>query len=166
MKTIQINGKEYKLEYSFKAAEVKSVVQKMFNMLSGGYIIKHTQLGVSSDVASTASAMIDGTSEMISEIPHVCKDSFYAGLLENNPVSYEESEKLMKEYMKEHKLSFNKLYKEIQSTMEDDGFFDLTGITEMLEEMNKSLETEAEQQTEKKQPKVPQDHQKKSTSTK
>ena len=42
---------------------------------------------------------------------------------------------------------------------------DLTGITEMLEEMNRTIEGETEE-TPRKAPKVPQDHQKKSTSTK
>lgn len=165
MKTIQIAGKEYTLEYAFEAAEYKSVVQKMFNALSGGYIFKHAQIGENGEQNNSAEAMIDGTAELVSEIPHICKDAFYAGLLEHNPVSMEEAVNLMKIYMKENKLSFNKLYREIQTIMEDDGFFDLTGITEMLEEMNKTIEGETEE-TPKKTPKVPQDHKKKSTSTK
>lgn len=164
MKTIQISGNEYTLEFSFAAAEHKSIVQKMFNALSGGYIFKHAQIGANGDQSNSAEAMIDGTAELVSEIPHICKDAFYAGLLEHNPVSMEESSNLMKTYMKENKLSFNKLYREIQTIMEDDGFFDLTGITEMLEEMNKTIESETEE-TPRKAPKVPQDHQKK-TSTK
>lgn len=165
MKTIQIAGNEYTLEFSFAAAEHKSIVQKMFNALSGGYIFKHAQIGANGDQSNSAEAMIDGTAELVSEIPHICKDAFYAGLLEHNPVSMEESSNLMKAYMKENKLSFNKLYREIQTIMEDDGFFDLTGITEMLEEMNKTVEGEMEE-TPKKAPKVPQDHQRKSTSMK
>lgn len=165
MKTIQISGNEYTLEFSFAAAEHKSIVQKMFNALSGGYIFKHAQIGANGDQSNSAEAMIDGTAELVSEIPHICKDAFYAGLLEHNPVSMEESSNLMKAYMKENKLSFNKLYREIQTIMEDDGFFDLTGIKEMLEEMNKTIEAETEE-TPEKAPKVPQDHQKKSTSTK
>lgn len=165
MKTIQISGNEYTLEFSFAAAEHKSIVQKMFNALSGGYIFKHAQIGANGDQSNLAEATIDGTAELVSEIPHICKDAFYAGLLEHNPVSMEESSNLMKTYMKENKLSFNKLYREIKTIMEDDGFFDLTGITEMLEEMNKTVEGETEEKP-KKAPKVPQDHQKKSTSTK
>lgn len=165
MKTIQIAKNEYTLEFSFAAAEHKSIVQKMFNALSGGYIFKHAQIGQNGEQNNSAEAMIDGTAELVSEIPHICKDAFYAGLLEHNPVSMEESANLMKTYMKENKLSFNKLYREIQTIMEDDGFFDLTGIKEMLEEMNKTIEGETGE-TPKKAPKVPQDHQKKSTSTK
>ena len=162
MKTIQISGKEYKLEYSFEAAEYRSVVQKMFNALSGGYILKHANLKGGWQ-ENAAEAMLDGTAELISEIPHICVDAFYAGLLENNPVSMDEAKALMKSYMKENKLSFNGLYKEIQEAMEDDGFFDLTGLREMLEEMNQAMEGEAPKK--KRASKKPQDHQKKSTST-
>ena len=160
MKIIQIAGNEYTLEFSFAAAEHKSIVQKMFNALSGGYIFKHAQIGANGDQSNSAEAMIDGTAELVSEIPHICKDAFYAGLLEHNPVSMEESSNLMKTYMKENKLSFNKLYREIQTIMEDDGFFDLTGITEMLEEMNKTIAGETKD-TPKKATKIPKYHEKK-----
>ena len=163
MKTIQISGKEYKLEYSFEAAEYRSVVQKMFNALSGGYILKHANLNGNAGQENAAEAMLDGTAELISEIPHICVDAFYAGLLENNPVSMDEAKALMKSYMKENKLSFNGLYREIQEAMEDDGFFDLTGLREMLEEMNQAMT--GEETKKKRTPKKPQDHQKKSTST-
>lgn len=163
MKTIQIGNEEFKLEYSFEAAENRDVVQKMFNALSMSYIGKRLDLEGENSKTEVAAAMIDGTAELVSEIPHICVDAFYAGLLENNPVSREESKNLMKQYMKEKKLSFNKLYTEIKECMEDDGFFDLTGLTEMVAQMNGAEESE------KKAPKTPQDHKPKevkSTSTK
>jgi hypothetical protein len=43
--------------------------------------------------------------------------------------------------------------------MEDDGFFELSGLMAMLETMNQTEEK-------KKTPKTPQDHKKKSTGTK
>ena len=101
------------------------------------------------------------TADLVSDMPFICKDAFYAGLLEHHNVSVSESKELMKQYMKENGLSFKGLYEQIKETMEDDGFFDLTGLTEMVAEMNNSEETE-----EKKKPKKPQDHKPKSTSTK
>ena len=60
--------------------------------------------------------------------------------------------------MKENKINFRKLFDDIKACMEDDGFFELSGLMAMLETMN---------QTEnKKTPKTPQDHKKKSTGTK
>lgn len=163
MKTITVENKEYTLEYTFEAAEHKQLVQKMFNVLSGAYLVKNggTIKEDENAEATAASVMIDGVSEMVSEIPHICITAFYAGLLENNPVSAEEAKAAMKSYMKENKISYRKLFEEIKQCMEDDGFFDLSGLTEMLNEMNQSIEEQA-----KKTPKQPQDHKKKSTSTK
>lgn len=159
MKTLVINGNEYKLEYTFEASEHKDTVQKMFKVLSGAYLM---QKGVAIEGAeetskeAMVSAMIDGTAEMVADVPHIVKSAFYAGLLEHNPKSEEESYLLMKEYMKENKISYRKLFEDIKECMEDDGFFDLSGLTEMLQEMNG---------TSKKAKKTPQDH-KKPTSTK
>lgn len=161
MKTIQIGNEQYTLEYGFEAAENKVVVQRMFNALSMSYIGKRLDLDGDNSKLDVAAAMIDGTADLVSDMPFICKDAFYAGLLEHHNVSVSESKELMKQYMKENGLSFKGLYEQIKETMEDDGFFDLTGLTEMVAEMNNSEETE-----EKKQPKKPQDHKPKSTSTK
>lgn len=164
MKTIQIGNKDYVLEFTFEAAGYKPIVQKMFNALSGSYIFKRLDMSNEENKTQMAVAMADGTADLVSEIPHICMEAFYAGLLENNPVSLEESKNLMKEYMKANKLSFRGLYNEIKSIMEDDGFFDLAGLTEALEEMNKAMEN-GEEKPKKRVPKTPQDH-KKSTSGK
>lgn len=154
MKTIKIGEKEYTLEFTFEAAECKNVVQSMFNIMSGSYFIRN---GLQKKNAATA--MIDGTVDMVADIPTIARNAFYAGLLEHNPVSEDEAKTLMKQYMRENVLSFAKLYEELKQCMEDDGFFDLSGITEMIRQMNESAEQEI--QTVKK----PQDHKKKSTST-
>lgn len=161
MLILKIGEKDYTLEYSFKAAEHNETVQKMFNVVSGAYLIKRANV-VDENKEQMAMAMIDGTAEMVSDIPHIVKTAFYSGLLENHNVSEEEAYDLMKQYMKENKISFKKLFDDIKTCMEDDGFFDLSGLTEMMEEMNKSME----EQTKKKTPKTPQDHKKKSTGTK
>ena len=106
----------------------------------------------------TSEDMIDGSGNMIAELPHICVTAFYAGLLENNPVPQDEAKTLMKAYMKENKLSFKMLYEELRQCMEDDGFFDLSGLREMSESMNEEME--------EKITKIPQDHRKKQTGTK
>ena len=60
--------------------------------------------------------------------------------------------------MKENKLSFKKMYEELRQCMEDDGFFELSGLTDMLNSMNETGE--------EKIAKIPQDHRKKQTGTK
>lgn len=160
MKVLNIGGKEYKMEFTFEAAECKDLVQKMFNLLSGAYIFKH----VKENEQNTSMAMIDGTAEMISEIPHICKIAFYAGFLENQNshgiITEESANDLMRSYMKETKISYSKLHEMIKEWMEEDGFFDLSGLTDMIQKLNESAEEQQET------PKQPQDHKKKSTSTK
>ena len=161
MKTIQIGNEQYKLKFGFDAAENKDVVQRMFNALSMSYIGKRLDLDGNNSKVEVAAAMIDGTADLVSDMPFICRDAFYAGLLEyHKGITVDESKELMKQYMTENKLSFKGLYEEIKEMMEDDGFFDLTGLTEMVAEMNQT-----EEKT-KRQVKKPQDHQKKSTSTK
>lgn len=158
MKIITINGTEYTLEYSFMAAEHNQTVQKMFDVLSGTYIFKKAgDVEKLSNEKATA-AMIDGTGELVADIPHIVKMAFYSGLLEHHNVSESEAYELMKTYMKENKFSFRKLFEDIKDCMSDDGFFDLSGLTEMIAEMN---ETPAP----KKKTKTPQDHKKKQIGT-
>lgn len=135
MKTITVNEKEYKLEFAFEAAEYKDIVQKMFDVLSGAYVIKRAS------ESNESEALIGGVSEMVSEIPQICSTAFYAGLLENNPLQKDDSKKLMRDYMKENKLGYSDLYEELRKCMEDDGFFDLSGINGMLKEMNLGIQT-------------------------
>lgn len=154
MKTITVDNKDYKLEFTFDAAECRDLIQKMFNLRSGAYIVKNAKAsdlenGNYENVA-TVGSIIDGTSEMAAEIPHVCIIAFYAGLLENNPLSKEDAKALMKAYMKENKLSFRALYDELNEIMESDGFFDLSGLTEMLRQMNSEEEEETSENKEKK----------------
>lgn len=156
MKTITVNGKELKLEYSFEAAENRNVVQKMFCLISGAYMFKKIDNPEASEIEMTY-ALFDGSAEMLSEVPHICRDAFYAGLLENNPVSENEAKNLMKQYMKVNKLSFLKLYEEISKIMQDDGFFELSGIKEMVEHMDEAAK-DGEQANQK-------DHKPKQTST-
>ncbi len=154
MKILTIGGKEYKLEYSFEAAEHKDTVQKMFNVVSGAYLAKSGITGVDEEnKEEIAGAMVNGISEMVADIPHIVKTAFYSGLLENNPVSEEEAHSLMKQYMKENKISYSKLFDDIKECMESDGFFDLSGLTDMMRKMDGQTEQKA-----KKPRKVPQDH--------
>lgn len=155
-----INENEYTLEYSFGAAEHKDTVQKMFNVLSGAYLVNGIGAVDSGAQAKEIAmvAMLKGTSDMVSDIPSIVKTCFYSGLLENNPVSEKEAYELMKQYMKENKISFKKLFEDIKKCMEDDGFFDLSGLTEMMKEMAENAAQAIK--------KIPQDHKKKSTSTK
>lgn len=135
MKLLNIDGKEYKLEYSFEAAEYKDVVQKMFNVLSGAYYVLKNSAGADDEISAKV-GVITGITEMVADIPGIVKTAFYAGLLEHHNVSHEDAKNLMRKYLTENKISYNKLFEEIKICMEDDGFFDLSGINEMIAQMN------------------------------
>lgn len=115
MKKISINEKQYVLEYSFKAVEHQDVLQEVADVLFGRHML--------SDVAT-----------VMSDIPHVVKRVFYAGLTENQAISEMESYELMKQYLKENKCSFNQLFELIIQCMEDDGFFQSSERKESNEE--------------------------------
>lgn len=145
--TININGENYDLEFTFAAADEKGLVQSMFKVVSGAYMFNSKE-----NADSMAVAMIDGVAEMVADLPHICKQAFFAGLKEHNPdVTYDGAVDLMKAYMKENKLSFNAMYQLLKTQMEEDGFFDLTGITEMLEQMGQKSKKDQKQAV--KQPK-------------
>lgn len=158
MLTIKVNEEEYKLEFGFEAAENKDVVQKMFKILTGSYLLADESPEDEKEL--TLGAMFNGTANMVADIPHICISAFHAGLQENNPMGLNESKTLMKLYMKENGLTFHTLYEELKKCMEDDGFFDLSGLTAMVNQMMGT-----EQKPKAKPKKVPQDHLKKSTST-
>lgn len=140
MMNITVDGKEYKIEFTFEAAECNSLIQKMFNVMSGAYLVKHNSINDLENAENSAAAMIDGASEMIADIPHICITAFYAGLLENNPLPQENAKQLMRAYMKENKLNYKTLYEQMRDCMEKDGFFELSGLTAMLQEMNGAQE--------------------------
>ena len=151
MKKITINGKEYTLEYSFDAAEDRDCVQAMFKILSGAYVARRAVVVDKNDSIGAGSAIIDGMSDQVTEIPHVVNVAFSAGLLENHEgITKEESKKLLRTYMKETKTSYMGMYELIRDCMEEDGFFDLSGLTEMIQAMNNAAMEKTEKITKKK----------------
>lgn len=152
---INANGKEYKVEFSFGAAECESIVQKMFAIASGSYLMAETDKNV-------AQATFDGLTNMVSDIPKICITAIYAGCIDNNPVTMDEAKELTRVYIKEKrkadkKYGYKNLFEEVKKAMEDDDFFDLSGITAMIEEMSQNIE----KMNNPKPTVVPQDHKKK-----
>ena len=90
MRILTIGGKEYQIEFSFDAAEYKACVDKVFKVVSGGYIMKRGITGEEGK-AEMAEAMMDGTADMFSDMASLSITCSYAGLLENNPVEDEKA---------------------------------------------------------------------------
>lgn len=119
---------QYKKQFGFDAAEHKNTVQKMFKVKSGAYMVEE---GISVDGTPTASGIINGTASMVGDIPGIVKSAFFAGLLEHHDMPEEDAHELLKDYMRENKLSFRDVFMELTECMETDGFFELAGITAM-----------------------------------
>lgn len=165
MKILTIGGKEYKVEFSFEAAEYKDCVDRVFKVVSGSYIMKNGP-SEEGEKISIAAAVMNGTSDMVSDIPKVAIVALYAGLLENNPVESEQAAKtLFKQFVKENpddeRASFWGMYNFLRDCMEEDGFFKLTGMDKVIGKLNEAAEDQKS-----KSGKTPQDHKRKSTSTK
>ena len=174
MRLLTIGGNEYKVEFSFEAAEYKDCVDKVFKVVSGGYIMKRGITG-KEDKSEMATAMMDGTADMFSDMASLSITCLYAGLLENNPVEDEKAARaLFKQFVKENpddeRATFPGMYEFLKKCMEEDGFFKLTGLDKYLKDMSEAMEKaakEAEKETERSTlPKVPTDRKRKSTSTK
>lgn len=136
MKIITIGEKDYKLEYSFEAVEYKELVKRVFKRISG---LEFTENAKDMEAVKT-SEFYDGMVNALSDTPNLCRIMFYGGLLENNPVSKEEAKALMKQYMKDNKLSYIDMFNEMRDCMEDDGFFDLSGITGLMSNAAEAME--------------------------
>jgi hypothetical protein len=152
MKTIKIGNEDYILEFSFRAAMEQEVVQMMFDILVSADILKS-----SAESETEAAGVLNGMAKMASSIPMVATKAFYAGLLEHHEnISRKEANDLMIEYMKQENISFRKIYVMVTDCMEDDGFFNKSGLTEMVEELASSIdenleaETKTEMETKKK----------------
>lgn len=73
MKEITVNGNDYKLEFSFEAAERKDFVSMMFRIVSGAALLEDA-----ADMENpTPKDMINGTINMVSDISHICRTGFF-----------------------------------------------------------------------------------------
>lgn len=165
MKTIKINGEDYTLEYTFEAAMESDVVQMEFDILTGSALAKEAETSGGNEIT----AMLGAMSKSISTIPSFVSKAFYAGLKAHHDVDKSDSDKLLRAYMKENKLSFPKVNEMIQTCMVDDDFFEVSGLMEMIGMLTESVEEavdEIEKEQKPKTPKTPQDHKKPQTKTK
>ena len=144
-KVINIDGVDYKLEFSIEASLYHDCIEQITNFM---YTIDSA--GNTNDL----SGLISG----ISNLPMTAVTCFYAGLMEHHGVdgdglvtSIGIAKKLAASLIKSEDSEIKNWYDLFNLCIEqmgEDGFFDLIGLTEMTS-------------TEKKAPKVPQDHKRK-----
>ena len=139
MLKLTIGGKEYTFEFSIEASMYNECTENITELF-----MKIAEAENNQDLKTMLSS--------VSNIPNVAMTMTYAGLLENHgPLGdgsvkcMYDAKKIVKQYMHEHKEDgegdFFSLMNKMVSCMEDDGFFELTGL--------KKLMTEAETEVEK-----------------
>lgn len=161
---VLINGKERIIEFTFEAAE-SELLQTVFDYFSGAYMFKGIRDSGSELEQKVAQmdAMISG----ISAVPRMAIDLFYMGLLEHHGpcgdttqdiLSRDDAKMLYKAFCKENpdnEMSTQSgLFEVLKKQMEEDGFFKRIGLEQMMEQMKPEEEP---------QPKISQEHKKKST---
>lgn len=148
MKIINISGKDYKIEFTIEASLYSECTEKVASLLT-----RLNEAESKDDIYT----LISG----ISDVPGTVLTMFHAGLMEHHGedgdksvLSKKDSKSLMKQYIAEHKDeesgTFFGIMSEMIEIMTDDGFFDLIGLSQAFTQ-------------EKKEPKKPQDHKKKTT---
>lgn len=147
MKKILINGKEYTLKFGFGACKNNKCIRDMFKMLTTSYFFKGQMEGKNS-----LEIVLDGTSNMVSEIPDTTINAWYVGLKDGMKkemeITEDIAEDLLETYMKDHKCNFRTVFEMLKECMEDDGFFVQTGIEDMIKELNEDIKDQTENQTE------------------
>lgn len=143
MKELKIGNKVYKIEYTIEASLCNECTEKVTNLMTG-FAVAETEDAKKQFIST------------IADIPQTTLSMFFAGLLEHHGedadksvCSKDDAKKLLKQYLSENKSSFYELMEVLIEEMGEDGFFDLIGLTKMMEK------------AQTKEPKKPQDHKKK-----
>lgn len=149
MRVLKIGNEEYTFKFSIEASLYNECAEKITSIL----------FGMAGADGKEAKKEFIST---ISNIPQTALHMFHAGLLEYHNLTFDDSKKLIAQYIKEHKNdetgSFYGIMEMLIEDMSNDGFFELIGLDKMISNM----EVQAEKLMSKnKEAKTPQDHKKK-----
>ena len=147
MKKIKIGDKEYTFEFTIEASLFNECTEKLTN-----FITDINEAQNKNDLKQVFAS--------ISDIPQTALTMFYAGLLEHHGedgdgtvLSKKDAKKLIKEYFAENKdnekSDFYSILTEMFECMNDDGFFEIVGLTKMYKEGQKTQEVPQINQTKK-----------------
>lgn len=136
MREIKIKGKPYIIKFTHKAAKCQNCVQRVFELATGAIAMG----SLPTDREPTLADMINATSAQVAMIPALCDTMMYAGLKAENPVATEEEAgDLLIEYMEETGKGYVEIFESFKECMEEDGFFKIAGIEEMVKNMSESI---------------------------
>ena len=152
MRELKINGKIYILKFTHKAAKCQKCVQKVFELLTGASVMR----GMDNREEPTLAGMLTGVAYQVGEIPSLCDTLMYAGLKAENPVdTEEEAGDLLISYMEETGKDYAEIFESLKECMEEDGFFKISGIDKMIQNMNNAMNEEVPEEKTEEEPKKP-----------
>lgn len=148
MLKLTIGEKEYTFEFSIEASMYKDCTEKVTELF-----MNIMEAEGSKDIKTMLSSVTD--------IPNVAMTAIYAGLLENHgPLGdgsvkcMADAKEIIKQYMREHKEDgegdFFTLINKMVACMEDDGFFELTGLKKLMMEAEAEVEKAPKKKATKK----------------
>lgn len=149
---LKVGREEYNIEFTFEASLCGECTEKVIS-----FMLSIPENGTKEEIKDFVASFGD--------IPMTTLTMFYAGLLENHGedgdgtvLSKKDAKAILKRYLEENKDNesgnFYAVMEMLIDQMGNDGFFDRIGLTQIM-----SAKPE-------KQPKTPQDHKKKTTTTK
>lgn len=143
MRTLTIGNVDYTIEFSIEASLHKDCTEKVTSLMA-------------SVSEATSKEDIKGMISSMADIPQTTLHMFHAGLLEHqNNWDMSKTKAVIKQYLKERKGqedgNYYSLMEFLIEDMANDGFFEMIGLDKMF------------QTEQKKEPKKPQDHKKKSS---
>lgn len=149
MLVLKIGEKEYKIEYSIEASLATDCVEQITN----------TVCGLNNSLNKNPILLLLGG---VKNKPKTALAMLYSGLLEHHGTASgdgsitceNDAKKLMKQYFSEHKDdgagNYHALYSLLIGQMEDDGFFDLIGLEQTMNDITELVEKIKEVQTKNK----------------
>lgn len=140
MRTITIDGKDYKIEYSIEASLYEDCAGCLMELfINDGITEGSVQTGNINNAVASIRKSLAG-------IPMRTLTLFYAGLMENQTITKAEAKELLKKYLKESGKSYVDVQNELVAIVEEDCFFELIGLDKVFKtEESNTNESEKEE---------------------
>lgn len=130
MRTIKINGTNYKFEYSIEASLYEDCCGCIMDLFVG------RGMAEGAAEAGDVNTAWNELKKSITGNPQTALTLFYAGLLENHGeeiISRDDVKPLFKQYIKESGKSIIEITNELMEIVDEDNFFGLLGLDKMLQ---------------------------------
>ncbi len=162
-KVLQIDGKDWKIEYSIEASLYGECTEKLIEFIQtiAGGTDELPKDATAEQVAAAKKKFIKEKISGICDIANTTLTMFYAGLLEHHGqegdksiMSKKDAKQLIRKYFSEHAEdgagNFYDLLQILMGQMEEDGFFKMTGVEKIFSEMEKAAKASEKKSANKK----------------